>query len=58
MYHGFGHNNKKLSRAYGKGESDTRLITRVVIDPLMGGTSMRGNFVKIITENPNKHIES
>lgn len=58
MYHGFGHNNKKLSRAYGKGESDTNLITRVIIDPLMGGTSMRGNFVKILTENPHKEIES
>jgi len=52
MVHGFGHNNKKLSRAFGKGASDTELITKVNIDPLMGGTGMRGNFVKIITENP------
>lgn len=54
MYHGFGHNNKKLTRAHGKGMSDTQLITRITIDPLMGGTGMRGNFVKIIKENPHK----
>ncbi len=57
MYHGFGHNNKKLSRAFGKGISDTQLITKVSIDPLMGGTGMRGNFVKILADNPNKEIE-
>jgi len=58
MYHGFGHNNKKLSRAYGKGASDTELITKVTIDPLMGGTGMRGNFVKFRTENPHKEVLS
>ncbi len=57
MYHGFGHNNKKLSRAFGKGASDTELISKVVIDPLMGGTGLRGNFVSILTENPHKNIE-
>jgi thiosulfate reductase/polysulfide reductase chain A len=45
MVHGFGHTNKKLSRAYGKGASDSELITRVHMDPIMGGTGMRGNFV-------------
>ena len=45
MVHGFGHANKKLSRAHGKGASDSQLITRVLIDPVMGGTGMRGNFV-------------
>jgi thiosulfate reductase/polysulfide reductase chain A len=54
MYHGFGHNNKKLTRAYGKGISDTHLISKVAVDPLMGGTGLRGNFVKILTENPHK----
>ncbi|MBT8302526.1 MAG: hypothetical protein KJO63_14445, partial [Maribacter sp.] len=54
MVHGFGHNNKKLGRAHGKGASDTQLISQVAIDPLMGGTGMRGNFVKILTENPTK----
>ncbi len=45
LVHGFGHNNKKLSRAYGKGASDSELITKVHVDPIMGGTGMRGNFV-------------
>ena len=58
MYHGFGHNNKKLSRAHGKGASDTELVTKVSIDPLMGGTGMRGNFVKFLTEDPHKKILS
>ncbi|WKK65006.1 molybdopterin-containing oxidoreductase family protein [Lutimonas zeaxanthinifaciens] len=56
MYHGFGHNNKKLSRAHGKGISDTDMITRIKVDPLMGGTGMRGNFVKIHIENPAKEV--
>ncbi|MCA0932297.1 molybdopterin-dependent oxidoreductase [Lutimonas saemankumensis] len=56
MYHGFGHNNKKLSRAHGKGISDTDMITRIKVDPLMGGTGMRGNFVKIHAENPAKEV--
>ncbi len=58
MVHGFGHDNKLLKRAYGKGISDTQLITQVAIDPIMGGTGMRGNFVKFITEQPAKEIES
>jgi thiosulfate reductase/polysulfide reductase chain A len=45
IVHGFGHTNKKLSRAYGRGASDSELITRVLVDPIMGGTGMRGNFV-------------
>lgn len=45
MVHGFGHTNNKLSRANGKGASDADLITRVHVDPVMGGTGMRGNFV-------------
>jgi thiosulfate reductase/polysulfide reductase chain A len=45
MVHGFGHSNKKLSRAYGRGISDSELITNVMTDPVMGGTGMRGNFV-------------
>jgi thiosulfate reductase/polysulfide reductase chain A len=54
MVHGFGHTNKKLSRAYGHGVSDTDLITQVSIDPLMGGTGMRGNFVTFLTEKPKE----
>jgi thiosulfate reductase/polysulfide reductase chain A len=54
MVHGFGHTNKKLTRAYGKGGSDSELVTKVVMDPIMGGTGMRGNFVTFILENPAK----
>ena len=52
MVHGFGHSNKKLSRAYGKGGSDSELISKVMLDPVMGGTGMRGNFVTFLTEKP------
>ena len=45
MVHGFGHTDKRLTRAYGRGASDADLITRVKIDPIMGGTGMRSNFV-------------
>lgn len=45
MVHGFGHTNKKLTRAHRRGASDSELISRVHIDPIMGGTGMRGNFV-------------
>ncbi|MBI4618753.1 MAG: molybdopterin-dependent oxidoreductase [Desulfobacterales bacterium] len=45
MVHGFGHDQKKLKRSYMKGASDTGLITRTKIDPIMGGVGMRGNFV-------------
>jgi thiosulfate reductase/polysulfide reductase chain A len=58
MVHGFGHTNKRLSRAFGKGASDTELITNVMVDPIMGGTGMRGNFVTFLTEDPGKEVES
>ena len=45
MVHGFGHTSKRLRRAYRKGASDAGLITRYVVDPLMGGTGMNVNFV-------------
>lgn len=57
MVHGFGHDNKKLKKAYGKGINDTQLISKVAVDPIMGGTGMRGNFVEILTENPHKTVE-
>ena len=52
MVHGFGHSDKKLTRAYGRGASDEEMITRVAEDPIMGGTGMRGNFITFIQENP------
>jgi thiosulfate reductase/polysulfide reductase chain A len=52
MVHGFGHNEKRLTRAYGKGASDTQLITKVKVDQVMGGTGMRSNFVTFRLEQP------
>lgn len=57
MVHGFGHDNQKLTRTFGRGASDSQLITNVMIDPAMGGTGMRGNFVTFHTENPNNEKE-
>jgi len=54
MVHGFGHTDKRLERSYGRGVSDTELITRVHVDPLMGGTGMRGNFVKFRLSDPSE----
>ncbi len=54
MVHGFGKDNTKLKRSYGKGASDSDLITNVKIDPIMGGTGMRENFVEILMDNPHK----
>lgn len=45
MVHGFGHSRKELTRSFAKGASDSELITNVAVDPIMGGTGMRGNFV-------------
>ena len=50
MVHGFGHDQKNLKRCFGKGASDTQLITKVHTDPVMGGTGMRGNFVTFVTD--------
>ncbi len=52
MVHGFGHKEQRLTRSYGKGVADSYLITNVMIDPEMGGTGMRGNFVTFLTEDP------
>jgi len=50
MVHGFGHTDKKLTRAYKMGASDEEMITQVAEDPIMGGTGMRGNFITFIKE--------
>ena len=55
MVHGFGHSDKKLSRAYGRGASDEEMITKIAKDPIMGGEGMRGNFITFLKENPNKN---
>jgi thiosulfate reductase/polysulfide reductase chain A len=46
MAHGFGSRARGMKRAFGKGASDTSLMSRVNVDPLMGGTGMRVNFVR------------
>jgi thiosulfate reductase/polysulfide reductase chain A len=58
MVHGFGHAQKQMKRCFGRGVSDTQLITRVLVDPLMGGTGMRGNFVTLITEKTEQEAAS
>jgi len=50
LVHGFGHTATRLRRAYGRGASDTQMITRYVTDPLMGGTGMQVNFVSLEAE--------
>ena len=50
LVHGFGHTSVRLRRAYGKGASDSQLVTRYVTDPLMGGTGMNVNFVTVEAE--------
>ena len=50
MVHGFGNLSRSLRRAYQKGASDADLMTRVKIDPIMGGTGMRVNFVRVVTD--------
>jgi thiosulfate reductase/polysulfide reductase chain A len=54
IVHGFGHHHKPLTYAFGRGVNDTELITQVAIDPIMGGTGMRGNFVTFVKEEPKK----
>lgn len=58
MVHGFGHSRKELTRSFGKGASDSEMITRPMTDPIMGGTGMRGNFVTFLFEKPEKAVES
>ena len=50
IVHGFGHTAKGLQLTYGVGASDIQLMTRVKVDPIMGGTGMRGNFVTLLSE--------
>ncbi len=48
MAHGFGQQGEGMRRAYRRGASDTGLMTRVQVDPIMGATGMRVNFVRIL----------
>jgi len=48
LQHGFGVHSAGMTRANNKGVGDDELIGHYSVDPLMGGTAMRGNFVKIV----------
>ena len=50
MVHGFGRHTEKLHIANGKGTADNDLLTRIITDPIMGGTSTNTNFVTFLTE--------
>lgn len=50
LVYGFGHENPELKGAYRKGASAAQLNTRYKVDPLMGGTSIHGNFVTLVRE--------
>lgn len=50
IVHGFGHNAKMQKKTYMRGASDSQLITKYKIDPLMGGNGMNVNFVTLVTE--------
>jgi thiosulfate reductase/polysulfide reductase chain A len=47
MVHGYGHTSKGLNFARGRGADDAKLITKYKTDPIMGGTGMNVNFVRI-----------
>ena len=47
LVHGFGQTARKLSYAYGRGASDSALTSRYKVDPIMGGTAMNVNFVRV-----------
>jgi thiosulfate reductase/polysulfide reductase chain A len=47
MVHGFGHTAPGLRFARNRGADDAALTTRFKTDPIMGGTGMNVNFVRI-----------
>ncbi len=48
MVHGWGHTAKDLKFAKGRGASDSTLVTKYATDPIMGGTGMNVNFVRVL----------
>jgi thiosulfate reductase / polysulfide reductase chain A len=50
LVHGFGKSARGIHAAYKQGASDSQLVTRYAVDPLMGGTGMNVNFVTLETE--------
>jgi thiosulfate reductase/polysulfide reductase chain A len=45
MVHGYGRRAKGLTFAHGRGADDARLMSRIKVDPIMGGTGINVNFV-------------
>ncbi len=45
MAHGFGHTEKLLTKAFGRGVDDNEILADVKVDPVMGGTARRNTFV-------------
>ncbi len=50
MVHGFAPGSKHIAARYRKGVSDSKLVTRYVMDPVMGASSMSVNFVTLVRE--------
>jgi thiosulfate reductase/polysulfide reductase chain A len=50
MAHGFGVHAGGMTRANNRGIGDEEMLTGYTLDPIMGGTGMRHNFVKIVKE--------
>jgi thiosulfate reductase/polysulfide reductase chain A len=51
LVHGFGQQSRAFRGVHGRGAADAQLITRYAVDPLMGATGMRVNFVTIVAES-------
>ena len=47
LVHGWGQTARRQRYAHGKGASDALLTSRYKVDPIMGGTGMNVNFVRI-----------
>ena len=47
VVHGFGHDSPGLRFAKGRGLDDSKLVTRVAVDPVAGSTGMSVNFVTV-----------
>jgi len=45
MAHGFGQNDPRLEFAYRRGASANEMITHLTVDPIMGSTGFKNNFV-------------
>jgi len=51
LVHGYGHSAKGLKFVRGRGVSDTAMMTRYKVDPIMGGTALSVNFVTFVRED-------